>query len=67
MSKLYVKWQTRVIERIKGEQRDEGAGFVEYAGLLVLIAAIVAAVMGLGLDDTISNAIDEAVNEITGG
>ncbi|SDK39142.1 hypothetical protein [Streptomyces indicus] len=67
MSKLYVKWQTRVIERMKGAQKDEGAGFVEYAGLLVLIAAIVAAVMGLGLDETISTAIDEAVTAITGG
>ncbi|WP_199545612.1 hypothetical protein [Streptomyces sp. N35] len=67
MSKLYVKWQTRVIERMNGAQKDEGAGFVEYAGLLVLIAAIVAAVMGLGLEDTISGAIGDAVEAITGG
>ncbi|MFI6939613.1 hypothetical protein ACIBI4_10090 [Streptomyces sp. NPDC050418] len=67
MSKLYVKWQTRVIERMQGEKADEGAGFVEYAGLLVLIASIVTLVMGLGLDNTISTAIDTAVQTITGG
>ncbi|MDG4858500.1 hypothetical protein P8605_10105 [Streptomyces sp. T-3] len=67
MSKLYVKWQTRVVERMQGIQKDEGAGFVEYAGLLILIAAIVTAVMGLGLDETISTAIGDAVEEITGG
>ncbi|WP_327353752.1 hypothetical protein [Streptomyces sp. NBC_01304] len=67
MSKLYVKWQNRVVSRMQGVQKDEGAGFVEYAGLLILIAAIVTAVMGLGLDDTISTAIEEAVTEITGG
>ncbi|MGW0736280.1 hypothetical protein [Streptomyces sp. NPDC002851] len=60
-------WKNAVSARIRGARGDEGAGFVEYAGLLVLIAAIVAAVMGLGLDDTISSAIGDAVNEITGG
>ncbi|MFC7305207.1 hypothetical protein ACFQVC_13365 [Streptomyces monticola] len=60
-------WKNTVIARMRGEKADAGAGFVEYAGLLVLIAAIVTAVMGLGLDDTISSAIDEAVASITGG
>nr|WP_313896711.1 hypothetical protein [Streptomyces sp. GC420] len=60
-------WRNTVTTRMRGTYADEGAGFVEYAGLLVLIAAIVTAVVGLGLDTTISNAIDTAVATITGG
>lgn len=67
MSKALRNWKNTVVARMQGEKADEGAGFVEYAGLLILIAAIVTAVMGLGLDDTISNAIQEAVAEVTGG
>ncbi|MDI3408083.1 hypothetical protein [Streptomyces cavernicola] len=59
-------WKSAVIARMRGRTSDAGAGFVEYAGLLILIAAIVTAVMGLGLDDTISTAISDAVDEITG-
>ncbi|MER7172030.1 hypothetical protein [Streptomyces mesophilus] len=67
MSKALRNWKNTVVARMQGEAKDEGAGFVEYAGLLVLIAAIVAAVMGLGLDATISGAIGDAVEAITGG
>lgn len=66
MSKIRT-WKRTVSARMRGARADEGAGFVEYAGLLVLIAAIVAAVMGLGLDETIASAIDDAVADITGG
>ncbi len=67
MSKALRNWKNTVVARMQGEQKDEGAGFVEYAGLLILIAAIVAAVMGLNLDTTISDAIQEAVEAVTGG
>ncbi|WP_156723359.1 hypothetical protein [Streptomyces apocyni] len=60
-------WKNTIVSRMRGKKADEGAGFVEYAGLLVLIAAIVTAVVALGLDATISGAIDGAVAEITGG
>ena len=67
MSKALRNWKDRVVSRMQGESADEGAGFVEYAGLLVLVAAIVTAVMGLGLGDTIAGAMAEAVATITGG
>jgi Flp pilus assembly pilin Flp len=51
---------------MRGGSADEGAGFVEYAGLLVIIALIVTAVVGLGLDTIISGAIGDAVNTIVG-
>ncbi|NGO81266.1 hypothetical protein G6045_37225 [Streptomyces sp. YC504] len=67
MSKALRNWKNTVVARMQGEKADEGAGFVEYAGLLVLIASIVTLVMGLGLDGIISGAISEAVATITGG
>ncbi|MFP3988253.1 hypothetical protein U9R90_12235 [Streptomyces sp. E11-3] len=67
MSNSIRNWKNTVVSRMRGNVADEGAGFVEYAGLLVLIAAIVAAVVALGLEDTISGAIGDAVDQITGG
>ena len=40
-----------------GRDRDAGAGFVEYAGLMILIAGIFTLIDGLGLDGLISGAI----------
>lgn len=45
-------------------QRDEGAGIVEYAAILILVAAIAAAVFALGLPSTISDAIGSTVVEV---
>ncbi|QDD62424.1 hypothetical protein FE156_20605 [Streptomyces albidoflavus] len=44
-----------------------GAGFVEYAGLMILIAGIFVLIDGLGLDGLISGAILDAVNNVIGG
>ncbi|CAM5265466.1 hypothetical protein GCM10010329_03140 [Streptomyces spiroverticillatus] len=59
-------WRNTVVSRMK-ERSDRGASVVEYAGLVVIIALIVVAVNGLGLDNTISQAIQQAVADITGG
>ncbi|MFD4751266.1 MULTISPECIES: hypothetical protein [unclassified Streptomyces] len=48
-------------------RRDDGAGFVEYAGLLIIIAGIFVLIDGLGLDGKISGAILDAVNSVVGG
>jgi hypothetical protein len=47
--------------------RDTGAGFVEYAGLMIIIAGIFVMIDGLGLDGKISEAIMNAVNDVIGG
>jgi hypothetical protein len=47
--------------------RDTGAGFVEYAGLMIIIAGIFVMIDQLGLDGTISGAIGDAVDRVTGG
>ncbi|NSL43387.1 hypothetical protein [Streptomyces sp. 8P21H-1] len=53
--------------RMRGQDRDAGAGFVEYAGLMILIAGIFTLIDGLGLDGLISGAILDAVNQVIGG
>ncbi|MFI5657166.1 hypothetical protein [Streptomyces sp. NPDC051684] len=60
-------WTYAVGERVRGARRDSGAGFVEYAGLMILIAGIFVAIDGLGLDGMISNAILGAINNVIGG
>ena len=48
-------------------QRDEGAGIVEYAAIIILVAAIAVAIFQLGLVENISGAIGSAVSDILGG
>ncbi|GGX39804.1 hypothetical protein [Streptomyces fructofermentans] len=61
------KWAATVSSRMRGRERDAGAGFVEYAGLMILIAGIFTLIDGLGLDGLISGAILDAVNQVIGG
>lgn len=60
-------WTRTVVSRMRGEGRDAGAGFVEYAGLMIIIAGIFTLIDGLGLDGLISDAILNAVNDVIGG
>ncbi|AJE42275.1 hypothetical protein SNOD_21215 [Streptomyces nodosus] len=57
-------WRRTVVSRMRG---DAGAGFVEYAGLMIIIAGIFTMIDGLGLDGAISGAIMRAVNNVIGG
>ncbi|QES34382.1 hypothetical protein DEJ48_14110 [Streptomyces venezuelae] len=67
MLKVWVDWSVSVASRVRGEGRDAGAGFVEYAGLMILIAGIFVLIDGLGLDGQISGAIQDAVSDVVGG
>jgi hypothetical protein len=60
-------WRRTVVSRMRGSGRDAGAGFVEYAGLMIIIAGIFTLIDGLGLDGMISGAIRDAVNDVIGG
>ncbi|TPQ19638.1 hypothetical protein FGD71_024765 [Streptomyces sporangiiformans] len=60
-------WARTVSDRMRGRERDAGAGFVEYAGLMILIAGIFTLIDGLGLDGQISGAIGDAVADVIGG
>ncbi|MET7701847.1 hypothetical protein [Streptomyces sp. NPDC005485] len=63
----FERWTRTVVSRMRGGERDAGAGFVEYAGLMIIIAGIFTLIDGLGLDGLISNAILNAVNDVIGG
>ncbi|WP_128379672.1 hypothetical protein [Streptomyces cavernae] len=69
MKKRFLRgsWARTVVSRMRGQGRDRGAGFVEYAGLMILIAGIFVMIDGLGLDGTISEAIGQAVQDVVGG
>jgi len=60
-------WTRTVASRMRGKGRDAGAGFVEYAGLMIIIAGIFVMIDGLGLDGLISTAILNAVRDVIGG
>jgi hypothetical protein len=60
-------WKRTVISRTRDEHRDAGAGFVEYAGLMIIIAGIFTLIDSLGLDGLISTAILNAVTDVIGG
>lgn len=47
--------------------REEGQGATEYVGIIVLVALILVAIFGLGLDETISGALSDAVDDAIGG
>ncbi|MFJ8926827.1 hypothetical protein ACIRLA_09660 [Streptomyces sp. NPDC102364] len=64
---VWVTWTNALGERVRGARRDSGAGFVEYAGLMILIAGIFVAVNGLGLGGKIATAVGNAVNRVIGG
>lgn len=46
---------------------DRGAGIVEYAAILILVAAIAVAIFSLGLPDIIRGAIGSAVSDVIDG
>ncbi|THC53458.1 hypothetical protein E7X58_07095 [Streptomyces sp. A1499] len=62
-----MNWTLTIAGRIRGRERDAGAGFVEYAGLMILIAGIYTLIDGLALDNKISTAIGNAVSDVVGG
>nr|WP_223281290.1 hypothetical protein [Streptomyces sp. San01] len=64
---MWVKWTVTVGDRVRGKNADSGAGFVEYAGLMILIAGIFTLIDQIGLDGMISGAIRDAVTQVIGG
>ncbi|MET7385004.1 hypothetical protein ACFYPT_16605 [Streptomyces sp. NPDC005529] len=63
----FAMWTRTVISRMRDTNRDTGAGFVEYAGLMIIIAGIFTLIDQIGLDGLISGAIRTAVTSVTGG
>lgn len=66
LHKIWVTLSTTTIPR-RNSKGDNGASFVEYAGLLVIIALIASFIVGLGLEVRISQGIMSSINRILGG
>jgi pilus assembly protein Flp/PilA len=47
--------------------RDEGQTAVEYLGIIAVVVAIVLAITGTDIGQTIYNAITDKITEVTGG
>ncbi|MFC8873574.1 MULTISPECIES: Flp family type IVb pilin [Streptomyces] len=48
-------------------RRDEGQTAVEYLGIIAVVVAIVLAITGTDIGQTIYNAIKDKITEVTGG
>jgi hypothetical protein len=59
-------WMTATGRRL-GSRRDRGQGAVEYVGVIVLVALIIAALVGSGVANDIANGLTKKVSEILGG
>jgi Flp pilus assembly pilin Flp len=57
----------RLTTHLRGTDADRGVTSIEYAGLVIIVAAIIIAIRALGLDATISSAIGSWVNSVVGG
>jgi hypothetical protein len=60
-------WTRTTLTRLRGPERDRGASFIEYAGLLIIVAGIFVLIDSLALDNLISSAIRRAVTDVVGG
>jgi pilus assembly protein Flp/PilA len=69
MLHLYATLHTLGLKAGEGLRRraqgDAGQTAAEYMGIIVIIVAIVVAIKGLNLDQTISQAITTAITKIT--
>ncbi|WP_405797243.1 hypothetical protein [Streptomyces sp. NBC_01506] len=65
--KLYVgTWANTAVSAIK-RRSDKGQGAVEYVGVIVLVALIIAAIVGSEVDTAIADGLTNTVDEILGG
>ncbi|KAB8165192.1 hypothetical protein FH609_016515 [Streptomyces sp. 3MP-14] len=64
MSRLLSYVRHTINARLRPHTGDRGAGFVEYAGLLLLIATVVVAVVSLNIHVEVGNAVSDAVGDI---
>lgn len=68
MSKLRELWlraQTCLVPPRR--KSDQGASIIEYAAVIILVAAVAAAIFAIGIPDQIRSAVDSSVTEILRG
>ncbi|MFI1469607.1 hypothetical protein [Streptomyces wuyuanensis] len=66
-ARVYVgSWAKTTVEAMQ-RRGDKGQGAVEYVGVIVLVALIIAALVGSGVAETIADGLTQRVGEILGG
>lgn len=59
---LWAKMSTLVMPKI-AEEKDRGAGFVEYGALIIFVGIVAALIISSGVADTIVQGIDTAIRK----
>lgn len=68
MSKLRELWlraQTCLVPPRR--KSDQGASIIEYAAVIILVAAVAAAVFAIGIPDRVSQGVQTSITEILSG
>ncbi|WP_306369179.1 hypothetical protein [Nocardiopsis sp. CC223A] len=65
MNKLWATLSALIIPPSK--KNDNGAGIVEYAAILILVAAVAVGLFALGIPENITGAIGTAISDILSG
>ena len=65
MSKLWATLSALIVPPSK--KNDTGAGIVEYAAILILVAAVAVGMFALGIPENITGAIGTAISDILSG
>jgi Flp pilus assembly pilin Flp len=55
------------VERVAKRRDDKGASLIEYAALLILVAAIVTALYAAGIISQLTTAVSNALSQIFSG
>lgn len=67
MLKALTEARTRLADWTEGRARDRGQTAVEYLGIIVVVVAIIIAITGTDIGQSIKTAITEKIAELTGG
>ncbi|AXE88289.1 hypothetical protein [Streptomyces sp. Go-475] len=60
-------WKNTTTEAMKRRADDKGQTAVEYLGIIAVVVAIVLAITGTDIGQSIYNAITDKITEVTGG
>ncbi|MFF3329088.1 Flp family type IVb pilin [Streptomyces sp. NPDC002888] len=58
-------WKNTTVEAVRRRADDQGQTAVEYLGIIAVVVAIVLAITGTNIGQTILNKIQQKINEIT--
>ncbi|MFJ9628561.1 Flp family type IVb pilin [Streptomyces sp. NPDC101175] len=60
-------WKNTTVAAVRRRAGDEGQTAVEYLGIIAVVVAIVLAITGTSIGQSILDAINNKISEVTGG